>query len=171
MRTSIFTVSAILAASVAFAGATKKATNRDVIDKFFTIVDGKQFEKLPEVDAPNIIMKTPMGTVNGIDGHKGLLQGFAGAFPNFKHTTSRCVESGELISCEGVFSGDHTGPLAMPDGSKVPATSKHVEFDYLGIANVKSGKIMELHVYFDNMGFMKQLGLIPPPAAAKTTAK
>jgi predicted ester cyclase len=160
MISRMLVVVALVAAGGA-AHAAKKETNRQVIDRFFTIVDGKDLNKLAEVDAVDLEMTTPMGPVKGLEGHKMLVKGFAAAFPNFKHTTSRCVESGDLISCEGTFSGDQTGPMMMPDGTSIPATKKHVAFPYLGIARIKDGKVAELHVYFDLMGFMGQLGLLP----------
>ncbi len=44
------------------------------------------------------------------------------AFPNFNHEITRWVEAGDWVSFEGTFTGDHTGPLAMADGSVPPAT-------------------------------------------------
>jgi hypothetical protein len=38
------------------------------------------------------------------------------------------------------FSGDHTGPMMMPDGKTLAPTKKHVEFGYLGIARIKASK-------------------------------
>ncbi len=169
MITRTLAVAAVVLAFVAAAGvaqAAKKESNRQVMDRFFAIVDGKDLEKLSEIDAVDLEMMMPMGPVKGLEGHKMLLKGFAAAFPNFKHSTSRCVESGDLISCEGAFSGDHNGPMMMPDGSAIPATRKHVEFPYLCIARIKDGKVAQLHVYFDLMGFMGQLGPLPAPAKA-----
>jgi predicted ester cyclase len=163
-RLAVATVVMALVAAAGSAHATKKKeSNRQVMDRFFAVVDAKDLDKLAEVDAVALEMTMPMGPVKGLEGHRMLLKGFATAFPNFKHSTSRCVEAGDLISCEGVFSGDHTGPMMLPDGSSIPATGKHVEFPYLGIARIKDGKVAELHVYFDVMGFMGQLGLLPAP--------
>jgi predicted ester cyclase len=144
--------------------AAKKQTNRQVIDQWFEIVDGKKLDRLIEVDAADLVFTTPMGTLKGSEGHKQLLAGFAAAFPNYKHTLKRCVESGDLISCEGVWSGDHTGPLMMPDGKTIPATKKHVDLPFIGLGRVKAGKVAEMNVAMDMMSFMMQLGLIPPPA-------
>lgn len=152
-----------LAAAPAFA---KKETNRQVMDRYFAAVDSKQPEKLAEVDAADIVMQTPMGSFKGVEGHKQLSGGFATAAPNFKHTITRCIEQGDAISCEGTFAGDHTGPLMMPTGQTVPATGKHFEFSWMGMATVKNGKVTSVHVYFDPMLMMKQLGLVPPPAVA-----
>jgi predicted ester cyclase len=139
------------------------------MDRFFEIVDAKKIDKLAEVDAPDLVMVTPTGTVHGPEGHSQIVQGFAAAFPNFKHVTARCLESGDLISCEGHFEGDHTGPMTMPDGKVIPATQKHVEFPYAGVARIKNGKVAELHVYFDIVTFMQQLGVMPAPP--KTASK
>jgi predicted ester cyclase len=137
------------------------------MDRYFAAVDSKNLDKLAEVDAADIEMVTPMGPFKGIEGHKQLSGGFATAAPNYKHTVTRCIEQGDTISCEGTFSGDHTGPLMMPTGQSVPATGKHFEFPWLGMATVKNGKVTSVHVYFDPMVMMRQLGLVPAPAMAK----
>jgi len=161
---TILTVS-LLAAAPAF--AAKKETLRQFMDRYFAIVDSKQIDKLSEIDAPDLEMVTPMGPSKGIEGHQQLVKGFATAAPNFKHTVTRCIEQGDTIACEGTFGGDHTGPLMMPTGQSVPATGKHFEFSWAGLAKVKNGKVTSLHVYFDPMVMMRQLGLVPSPAVAK----
>ena len=52
----------------------------------------------------------------------------------------------------------------MPTGQTMPATNKHVDFEWAGIAKVKGGKLSSVHVYFDMMGFMQQLGAAPVAA-------
>jgi predicted ester cyclase len=160
---------AILTLTVLFAApaAAKKETARQVMDRFFAVVDSKQLDKLAEVDAADLDLVTPMGAFKGVEGHQQMLTGFATASPNFKHTVTRCIEQGDTISCEGTFAGDHTGPLMMPTGQAVPATGKHFEFKWLGIATVKGGKVTSVHVYFDPMVMMQQLGLVPPAVARK----
>lgn len=146
--------------AVAAPASAGPGPNRKVLDKMFAIVDAKQVDRLGENEAEDIDMVTPMGPVPGIAGHKQMLAGFQSAFPNFKHVNSRCVEQKDLIACEGVFVGDNTGPMMMPDGKTIPATGKHVEFGYMGIARIKRGKVAELKVYFDTGAMMRQLGLV-----------
>jgi predicted ester cyclase len=154
----------LLAAAPAVA---KKPTAKEFMERYFAAVDTKKPERIAEVDASDIEMVTPMGTFKGVQGHQQMTAGFAAAFPNFKHTVNRCIEQGETFACEGSFSGDHTGPMMMPNGQTVPATNKHVEFAWGGLATVKGGKVASVHVYFDTMAMMQQLGLIPPAAVAK----
>src|SRR4051812_3800383 len=102
--------------------AAEPKGNRAVVDRFFAVVDGKNVAKLAEVDAVDLDMVTPMGPVKGLEGHKQMIKGFATAFPDFKHTVTRCVENGDMISCEGTFAGTHNGTMTMPDGTQVKAT-------------------------------------------------
>jgi predicted ester cyclase len=154
----------LLAAAPATA---KKPTAKEFMERYFAAVDSKQPERLAEVDAQDVEFSTPMGTFKGLEGHKQLTAGFAAAFPNFKHTVTRCIEQGDTYACEGNFSGDHTGPMMMPNGQTVPATNKHVEFKWGGMATAKNGKVTSIHAYFDLMTMMQQLGLVPPPVVAK----
>src|SRR5262245_38771446 len=88
--------------------AAKKPSLRQVIDHFFELVDSKAVDRFAEVDASDLVMKTPMGVQRGVEGHQNVTRGFAAAFPDFKHTVTQCVESGDRISCEGTFVGNHT---------------------------------------------------------------
>jgi predicted ester cyclase len=142
--------------------SAKSEGNREVIDRWFAIVDSRQTEKLASVETADFVMKMPMGTIKGVEGHTGLVKMFGTAFPNMKHTVTRCVESGETISCEGTFAGDNTGPMAMPNGKSLPASGKHVDFGWAGIATVKGGKVASVNVYFDTMALMQQIGAVPP---------
>ncbi len=164
-KTRIALFMTLCAAPAATRTAAAKETNRQVMDRYFEAVDSKKVDRLDTVDAADLEMTTPMGATKGIDGHKQMVKGFATAFPNFKHAVTRCVESGDTISCEGTFTGDHTGPMGMPGGKTVPATGKHVQFPWLGISTIKAGKVSSVHVYFDTMTLMMQLGLVPAPGA------
>jgi len=137
-----------------------KLTNRQFIDRYFEIVDSKNVERFAEIDSPDLLMKVPMGTVRGIEGHQGLTRGFAAAFPNFKHTVTSFLESDDRIACEGTFVGDHTGSMMLPNGQSIPASNKRVEFEWSGHMRVQNGKVAELHVYFDSASLMAQIGAI-----------
>ena len=164
----VFTV-ALLDAAGAQANTRDKGPNRRVMERWFELVDSHQTDRFGEVEAGDLDMKTPMGATKGSEAHVQMTKMFAAAF-NFKHTVGECVESGDRIACEGKFAGDHTGPMAVPGGQTIPATGKHVQFDWQGMARIKDGKVASVHVSFDNLGFMQQLGLVPPPTSAHAEA-
>ena len=113
----------------------KAATESGALLFVVAAIDSKQTDKLAGVEAADLEMKTPMGPTKGTEAHAQMTKMFAAGFPNFKHTISRCVESGDTIACEGKWAGDHTGPFAMPNGQSVPATNKHVEFEWAGFSS------------------------------------
>lgn len=169
MKTQVLTALALLTASLAPGGADaapKKESLRQFMERYFVAIDSKDVSRFDEFEVPELEMSTPMGQTKTSAAHKQLTAGFAAAFPNFKHTLSRCLESGDSISCEGRFAGDHTGPMQMPTGQVVPPTGKHVDFAWGGFATVKGGKVVSLHVYFDPNVMMQQLGLMPSPGKA-----
>ena len=58
------------------------------------------------------------------------------------------------------FTGTHTETLASPEGD-IPATNKSVDGRAVELTRVADGKIVENHLYYDNMELLTQLGLIP----------
>jgi len=87
------------------------------------------------------------------------------AFPDASIKMTRRVEQGDLISGEGVWSATHKGPINMPGQPSIPATGKRADGKFSSFARVEKGKVKELNIYYDNLGFLAQLGLMPPPGA------
>jgi hypothetical protein len=55
----------------------------------------------------------------------------------------------------------HSSPIAMPDGSKLPATGRVVDLAMASFVRLdETGLIAEEHRYQDNLAFLRQLGVI-----------
>lgn len=72
----------------------------------------------------------------------------------------RRIESGDWIADELTWSATHTGPINA-GGQTIPATGKRAQGPCVAVAGTEKGKIKRLSVYYDNMAFMAQLGLMP----------
>jgi len=116
--------------------------------------------------ADDVITETPSGVVEGIEGFRALAQAFFTAAPDMKLAIRNTWEVGDTILVEGVYSGTQSGPLATPDGSEIPATGRSFSFPYVDILRAQDGKFVEHRVYWDNVAFLTQLGLLPQPASA-----
>jgi len=86
------------------------------------------------------------------------------AFPDARVTLENEVIAGEWVATQGTFTGRHTETLASPEGD-IPATGKSVTGRAAELIRVVDGKIVEDHLYFDNMEILTQLGLVPESAA------
>jgi steroid delta-isomerase-like uncharacterized protein len=91
---------------------------------------------------------------------------FFRAFPDLRIDSLERFEKGDLGSEEFRMTGTNTGPLAEPTG-EIPPTGKRI--DVKGVVVIRFGAhdlISEERRYYDTATFMKQLGLMPEPAAA-----
>ena len=135
---------------------------REVMDRLMkTLFEKKDPVESAKLYASDAIAITPDG--NEMKGPEiaEYLQGFFDAFPDATYETVNGYESGNVAIDEGIFRGTNTGELSLPDGSKMPATGKHVTARGCDIVTVENGMVKRHAFYFDNMSFMAQLGLMP----------
>ena len=53
--------------------------------------------------------------------------------------------------------GTHDGALAMPDGS-IPASGRQLSTRVCEVARVEGDEIVSLHLYWDNVAFLRAVG-------------
>ena len=86
------------------------------------------------------------------------------AFPDATATVDNEIIAGEWATLQQTFKGTHTETFVTDEGD-IPATGKSVVGRAGEVIRVKDGKIVEDHLYFDNMELLTQLGLVPEGAA------
>jgi ketosteroid isomerase-like protein len=123
--------------------------------------------------ADNVATETPSGVMEGIEAFQALAQAFFTAAPDMKLAIRNTWEVGDTVIVEGLYSGTQTGPLATPDGGEIPATGRSFTFPYVDILRAEDGRFIEHRVYWDNVTFLSQLGLLPPahPHLSGTVAR
>jgi steroid delta-isomerase-like uncharacterized protein len=88
------------------------------------------------------------------------------AFPDAKLTAHATLEDGESVAEQFTFEGTHEDTLVGRDGSEIPATHRRLAGRGVEVFRVRHGKIVEEHLYFDQVQVLSQLGLMPEPATA-----
>ncbi|MGW7429650.1 ester cyclase [Streptomyces sp. NPDC054861] len=83
------------------------------------------------------------------------------AVPEATYTSLHAYEVGDTAIDEGIYSGRNTGPIALPTGETLPPTDKHLTMRGIDLATVADGRIVSYRLYFDQMEFLDQLGLLP----------
>lgn len=104
---------------------------------------------------------TPWGTEKGQAGAAAFWAATKDPAPGNKVRISVLIEVGDTVVEEGVVEGTNTGPLTAPDGSQIPATGRDFSVPLAGLHTVRDGKISSSRFYWDGMGYMAQLGLLP----------
>ncbi len=83
-------------------------------------------------------------------------------FSDVKFTIVKSWAAGDYVAHVGSFDGTHDG-----DGVMGKKTGKKVSEQFLQIEKLDGGKITMAWVIYQNLGFMTQLGMLPPPPAKK----
>ena len=98
----------------------------------------------------------PLGLQHGLDGHRGIVTLFHGAFPDGQWTVEDLIAEGDRVVARTTFRGTHSG-----DFFGLPATGKAVDMAGVHIGRFAEGKIIEHWGTNDDLGMMRQLGAIP----------
>jgi steroid delta-isomerase-like uncharacterized protein len=115
--------------------------------------------------ADDIVFEAP-GDVRteGVEATVGYAMAWLTAFPDAKITIHDEIYDGEWGVQRYTFAGTHQETLSGPGGD-IPATNRHISGRGLQMFRVQGGKIVEEHLYFDQMQVLTQLGLMPEAAA------
>jgi steroid delta-isomerase-like uncharacterized protein len=124
--------------------------------------DNQDMNALVQLYAEDAVMYMP-GEPEPARGRKAIAENqaaFLRAMPDMTIKFTTIIIQGNHIAFEGIFSGTFTGPLASPEGD-IPPTGRSVKAGFAFIGRVNAdGLIEEDRTYFDNLDFMRQLGLI-----------
>lgn len=103
----------------------------------------------------------PFGTGGGREGMRAAGAMFRGAFPDWHSDLGLLVGEGDLVVEQFVASGTQQGEVMG-----VPGDGRTVRLRGINIFRVRDGKILERWGRLDELGVLRQLGLVPAAAAA-----
>ena len=130
-------------------------------EQYFAALGRGDVEQALSLLAADADFQMPVGRVSVPDGARAMLNGYVVAFPGNRFEVTRAFGNDEEIAVEGTWVGTHSGPMSLPDGSKLPPTGKTVRVAYATLFKLKGGKITSHHAYWDMASFLGQLGLAP----------
>ena len=84
------------------------------------------------------------------------------AVPEYTDTITEMIAHQDRVAYVSTMTGVHTGPLG-----DMPATGKEFTIVNIIIQRLEEGKVAETWVSWDNVAFLSQLGLFPPPAQSE----
>lgn len=137
---------------------------RDVMDRLTEAVTTHAgAERLAELYAEDAVAVTPdAGEIHGRDDIVAYWRQMTEMVPDGRYEPVHSYEIGNTAIDEGFFSGRNTGPIQLPTGESLPPTQKEVRIRGVDLATVdESGRIVDYRLYFDEMEFLGQLGLLP----------
>jgi steroid delta-isomerase-like uncharacterized protein len=110
---------------------------------------------LDEAYAPDVVLHTVPET-KGLANAKAYYANYVTGFTDREFTVKETFAQGNKLTKYWIFKGKHTG-----DFFGIPATGKTINVEGCTIATIVNGKITEERDFFDNLEFLRQLGLMP----------
>jgi predicted ester cyclase len=81
------------------------------------------------------------------------------AFPDLDYEVGGVIAEGDTVAIRMTLTGTHKGPLM--GGFPLPATGRKVRMKMIHMLRMEHGKIAEHWAVRDDLGMMRQLGLLP----------
>ena len=134
------------------------ASARDVILKHIDAFNDRDSDADPW--AADAEMTAPGAQVNGRDNVIGFIAAFQEAFPDLRLEINQLLSDGPAAAAEGTMTGTHDGVLHTPDGDVAP-TGRALALRWAAVYVTDGGTLRSEHLFFDQMDFLGQLGLLP----------
>jgi len=135
--------------------------NKAVFRRFFEEVGNKgNLQLIDEIFDPNVIYQVPDSAepMHGLEAIYQFFNTFHTAFPDLSITVEDMIAEGNKVVALITASGTHQGVLM-----DIAPTGNRVRWSVVHIARFANGKIVENTPIFNQLSFLQQLGVIPPP--------
>lgn len=127
---------------------------------FDEVVNKNEYAVVEELLAPGYRTHMPGAPELDRDGHRGMVEQFAAAFPDWQERVEDIIADGDRVVGRMTAWGTHEGEF-----QGIAPTGKTVTITGIGIMRIEDGQIAESWWEFDAIGLMTQVGAIPAPTA------
>ena len=137
---------------------TNKAQFRRIYEEMF---NQGNLANVDELIAPDCINhEVPPGMNNrGPESARQVVMMLRTAFPDLHFTIEELVAEGDTVAGRVTMSGTHLGPF-----QGIPPTGRSFQQAHMHFVRFRDGKAVEHRAVRDDLGMMRQLGVIPAPA-------
>lgn len=133
----------------------------DTLD--FDVYTHQKWDRLKESHAKDIVVHYPDGhQTKGLDVHIEELKPMFVFAPDTRIEVHPVKFGMAGWTCViGVIEGTITNPMPVSDRTTIPPTGKKFKLEMATVGDWKNGVMDEEYLFWDNLSFMKQIGLAP----------
>jgi len=129
------------------------------MEQILKAIDARDGESFATHLTHNCEFRAPGFTATGPTEAWVWMKAFLDAFPDISHTMVTSFESSGREAAEVTVAGTHTEPLVSAAGT-LPPTGRAMSIEAADVLELDGdGRVRSYHVYFDQAGFMAQLGI------------
>ena len=134
--------------------------NKALVRRFVDEVQSAgNIDALDEICSPEFVNHSAQpGVPSNCEGVKQLTAMFRRAFPDSYFIVEDMMAEGDKVATRKTFHGTHQGEFMG-----IPPTGRQVSMGLIDIVRIADGRVVEHWSMGDNLGMMRQLGLVPQP--------
>ena len=136
--------------------------NLRVIDEYFEALNTHDYGRVSRFHGEGYQFQAPdLPTWVDNEGNRTHFQQMIDLCSDLAMDPQEKIAGGDYVVVNFAVTGTNDGPIAMPTGQTIPATGRKAALPVSDTLLFKDGKIVRQTLYYDQMGFMMQLGLMP----------
>ncbi|UCD09101.1 MAG: ester cyclase [Dehalococcoidales bacterium] len=132
--------------------------NIETVYRDIDVFNNRKTESLGEIYADTYTIHYPGLELKGIEAFSNYQHTVVNAFPDIRVKIDEIFGAGDSVAFRYTMEGTHKGEF-----KGIPPTGKKVKFQGVVINHFSEGKEVETWEFADRLGFLQQLGVLPPP--------
>ena len=141
-------------------------TTKQMIEHAVELYNAGDVDAFLDLYADDAVLTLPEGTFRRREAiRRSFVEQWTG-FPDSHISAELIVAEGDTIAEEFTYQGTNTGPVAMPDGSTLPASGRHVEMKAMQLIETRAGKVVRHDIFLDTGAMVEQMGWSHPGTPA-----
>jgi predicted ester cyclase len=136
---------------------------RTVVQKFVDAMGRGDIDVAASLVAEDLVNHAALPHAQGRAGFRTIGQKLKKAFPDMRGHVDDVIVEGDKVVVRMTVTATHTGPLEFVN-MPLPPTGKNFKATHIHICRVAGGSIVEHWAERDDLGMMRQLGVIPRPS-------
>ena len=139
--------------------------NKTIVRRVIEAENNKDYTVIGELISPTYINQS--NQITGSEDYKQFLIKLFEAFPNWHETIEDIIAEGDKVCVRlRIDTGTHTGEFNLL-GFKISPTGKKSTAKSIQIWRIIDGKVVEQDGVYDELDFLRQMGLIVPTEEGK----
>ena len=140
------------------------AANKALSRRFTALFGDEDLSHARDILSPDVVVHGTSGDgeLRGIDAAVGFTREYRAACPDARSSVEDQVAEGDKVVTRWRARGTHRG-----DFGQIPATGSSFDVGGITIERIEDGRIAEVWVVRDWLGFLQQLGVIPELETAR----
>ncbi len=140
--------------------AVSAEDNKALVRRFADEVQSQgNIDLIDEICSPEFVNHSASpGIPPDCEGIKVVTAMFRGAFPDSYFTVEDMMAEGDKVATRKTFHGTHEGEFMG-----IPPSGRTVTMGLIDIVRISEGRVVEHWSMGDNLGMVRQLGVVPQP--------